>query len=50
MQIIKSNYVSVKIGYIQVKYRLNFTKAENKNQYLADRIFQPKILVFKMYR
>ena len=36
MQTIKSNYVSVRIDSILVKYRLNFTKAENENQYLAD--------------
>ena len=32
MQIIKGNYVLVVI----VKYWLNFTKAENENQYLTD--------------
>ena len=36
MQAIKDYYVLVKIGYISVKYWLDFTKAENKNQYLTN--------------
>ena len=36
MQTIKGNCVSVRIGYVSVKYWLNFTKAENENQYLTD--------------
>ena len=36
MQTIKGNYLSVKIGYTLVKYWLDFTKVENKNQYLTN--------------
>ena len=36
MQTIKGNYVSVRIGQILVEYWLNFTKAENEDQYLTD--------------
>ena len=36
MQTIKDYYVLVKISYISVKYWLDFTKAENKNQYLTN--------------
>ena len=32
----KGNYVSVRIGEISIKYWLDFTKAENENQYLTD--------------
>ena len=36
MQIIKGNYVLVRIGYILVKYWLDFIKTENENQYLTN--------------
>ena len=36
MGTIKGNYVSVRIDYISVKYWLDFTKAENENQFLTD--------------
>ena len=36
MQTRKGSYVSVRIGYILVKKRLNFTKAENENRCLTD--------------
>ena len=35
MQTIKGNYVLVSIGWILVKYWLDFTKAEKENQYLT---------------
>ena len=36
MQTIKSNYVSVRIGQILVKYGLDLIKTENGNQYLTN--------------
>ena len=36
MQTIKGNYVLVRISKILVIYWLDFTKAENENQYLTD--------------
>ena len=36
MQTIKGSYALVKIGEILVKYRLDFTKAENEKQYLTN--------------
>ena len=36
MQTIKGNCVSVRMGYILVKYWLGFTKAENENRYLTN--------------
>ena len=36
MQIIKGNYILVRITYLLVKYWLNFTKPEYENQYLTN--------------
>ena len=36
MQTIKGNNVWVRISQILVKYQLDFTKAENENQYLTN--------------
>ena len=36
MQTMKDNYVLVSIGQVSVKYRLDFTNAENEDQYLTD--------------
>ena len=36
METIKGSYALVKIGQISVKYRLDFTKAENEKQYLTN--------------
>ena len=36
MQTVKGNYLQIRIGYILVKYWLDFTKAENKNRYLTN--------------